>query len=135
MSRSPRRRYCKGLLQSFEAIIAILMILTVFIMYYGPIQPLPEFRGINRKLRGFEALKALDNNNELRSYAIANDTKSIESKLYNLLPRNLNYEVFVCEANCGYPNIASESLVSVVYVLAGNISSFKPVQVVLYMWD
>jgi len=124
----------KGLLQSLEAIIAILLILTVFITVYSGRDPIPEFDTINWKSRGFEALKTLDNNNLLRDVVITNSSSVIKSRLSGLLPPQLNYDVVVCERNCGKPDIQSDKLTSVIYLVSGDLNNYLPRQVILYLW-
>jgi hypothetical protein len=125
----------KGLMKSFEAVIAILIVLGVFIYFFGVAEQLPEFESINWQLKGFNSLKVLDENNQLRQYTIANNTQAIENQLFSLLPTELNYKVVVCGATCENPEIAAEKLTSVSYFIAGDISNFQPRQIVLYMWS
>ncbi|MDI6798499.1 MAG: hypothetical protein QMD12_00670 [Candidatus Aenigmarchaeota archaeon] len=124
----------KGVLQTLEAVIAILMTLTFFVIFFAPREGLPEFETISWKLRGFNALKILDKNNELRQYAMANNTQAIKERLQYLLPSNLNYEVVICEQSCPNPNIEAEKLASVNYIIAGNLTSIRPILIVLYVW-
>ena len=124
----------KGLLQSLEAIIAILAIVTVFVTVYSGKSPIPEFDTINWKVRGFDALKALDNNNMLRDVVVTNSTSALKDRLSGLLPSQLNYDVVICERNCGQPDIQSDKLTSVTYVIAGDLNNYLPRQIILYMW-
>lgn len=124
----------KGISQSLEAIIAILMILTIFVISYSSKESLPEFETVSWKLKGFNSLKVLDENNELREYALANNTLAIKERLQSLLPTYLNYEVVVCDETCPILNIESEKLVTVSYFISGNTNTFDPKQIVLYMW-
>lgn len=124
----------KGLLKSLEAVIAILMILTVYVTFFAPKEPLPEFETINWRVRAFNALTILDENNELRLYALANDTTTIENKLQNLLPVERSYHVVVCNETCLTPNITADKITSVTYFIAGRIGNIQPKQVVLYVW-
>lgn len=124
----------KGILQSLEAVIAVLMILTTFVVLFAPREGLPEFETVSWKLRGFNSLKALDDNNELRMYALTNNTQTINEKLQSLLLSNMNFDVRICNQTCVNPNITAERIVSVSYLIAGNTSNFGPREIVLYMW-
>lgn len=124
----------KGLLQSLEAIIAILMILTVFITVYSGRDTIPEFDTINWKTRGFEALKTLDNHNRLRDVVITNSTSVLKDRLSEILPSQLNYEVVICERDCGKPDIQSDKLTSVIYLVSGDLNNYLPRQIILYLW-
>jgi len=117
-----------------EAVIAILMILTVVVIYFGSNESFPEFESVSRGMRGFYALKVLDQSNKLRSDAIENNTKSIENNLRPLIPGEINFQVFVCQTACGKPSAQTESMVSVTYLISGDIDNFKSRQILLYMW-
>ena len=124
----------KRLLQSLEAIIAILVILPVFITFYSGRDSVPEFDTINWKLRGFEALKSLDSNNMLRDAVVTNSTSAIKDRLSSLLPSQLNYEIVICDRNCGKPAVQSDKLTSVTYILSGDLNIYMRRQIILYLW-
>lgn len=124
----------KGMLKTLEAVIAILMILTVFFIYFGSKGVFPEFSTLNTEWKGFYALKNLDESNKLRSDALANNTVSIQNNLQPLLPPEVSYQVFICQTNCGKPAVNSEKMISVTYFIAGDIDNYSPRQIILYMW-
>lgn len=110
------------------------MILTTFVIYFGSKESFPEFETINREMRGFYALKILDQNNKLRSDVIANNTKNIENNLRSLIPAEVNFQVFVCQTACGKTTTQSENMMSVTYLISGDIDDFKTRQIILYTW-
>jgi hypothetical protein len=122
------------MMQILESIISILLIVSIFLIYYSPNEKLPEFDTINWRLRGASVLKSLDDNGELRSYVLANDVTTIKSKLSSILPVNLNYDVVLCDRTCSKPAMSSEKITNVVYLLAGDFGNITSKQVVLYMW-
>lgn len=124
----------KGLMKSLEAVIAILMVVAVFIYFFRGGEQLPEFETINWQLKGFNSLKILDNQNQLRQYVLDDDVQTIENKLLPLLPSGVSYKVVICEATCENPGITSEKLTSVNYFITGDLANFQPKQIVLYMW-
>lgn len=124
----------KGLLKILESVIAILMILTFVVIYFGSKESFPEFESINRGIRGYYSLKVLDQTNKLRSDVIANNTLNIENNLKPLIPGEINFQVFVCQKDCGKPSVQSDKMISVVYLVAGDINNFQPRQILLYMW-
>jgi len=124
----------KGILKILEAIIAILIIFTVFIMYYGAKDSMPEFQTINWQLKAYKALDSLKNTNDLRSYVLANNSLAIENKLRPLMPTDANYQVVVCDVACGKPNVVTEKMISINYMIAGDVNIFQPRQIVVYMW-
>ncbi len=124
----------KGIMQTLEGVIAVTMILTIIIVFYGPKQQLPDFTTITWKLRGFESLKALDTSNELRPDVMVNNTASIEAKLAAMVPADIDYTVVVCKSSCGKPDIDADKIVSVTYLIAGRMGNIESRQVILYMW-
>ncbi|MFH8086471.1 MAG: hypothetical protein QW609_01455 [Candidatus Aenigmatarchaeota archaeon] len=110
-----------------EAMIATSLILIFLILVFVLEEPKTE---IDLKEIGLKALKSLDQNDELRKYALENDTESIKSKLRDLIPYQLNYEVFVCEETCSKIDFEGEK-VRIDYILAGNFGKFKPLEIVL----
>jgi len=124
----------KGIIQSLEAVISILMVLTFFAVFFMAREPFPEFETVNWKMKGINSLKALDETNRLREYVLADNILSINRSLQDLLPSNMNFDVRICDASCVNPNISAEKVVTVSYLIAGNVSSFEPREIVLYMW-
>lgn len=124
----------KGLLKTLEAVIAILMVLTAFFIYFSSNEIFPEFYSINTEWRGFYALKILDETSKLRSDVLANNTANIQNNLQSLLPPETNYQVVICQTFCSKPTVESEKMVSVTYILAGDLDNYSPRQIILYMW-
>lgn len=124
----------KGLLKSLESIISILIVFIVFVVYFASKQSPPEFETINWQLKGLYALRSLDQGNELRQYALANSSQAIENELIPLVPPEINIKVVVCQLYCEKPDVQSEKIVSVSYLIAGDVNDFRPRQIILYMW-
>jgi hypothetical protein len=124
----------KGLLKSFESIIAVLMIVTVFLILFRSGEINPDIEVVTWKYKGFDALKSLDDNNKLATWTLSNDTSSIETALLSLLPLGLNYDVVVCTQTCPSVSISSEKIVSVNYFVTGNTTDIDPREVILYLW-
>src|SRR3990172_9730125 len=116
----------KGMLQSLEAVIGILLITSVIVTVYARDIQFPEFEDVNLKLRGFAALQTLDNTGELRKSVVLNDTITVENKLVDLMPPQLNLKVIFCERECATPNIAADKLMSVTYLVAGDANNISP---------
>jgi hypothetical protein len=122
------------MLRTLEVVIGIGMITTIFLIFYSGAQDLPEFDIVNWKIKGFTALNTLNENNELRNYVLANNTLGLKNRLSHLLPKNLNLEVVICELDCEKPEIGSEKIASVSYLVAGKVNQFGPKQVILFLW-
>ncbi|MGC8812237.1 MAG: hypothetical protein ACP5O8_01465 [Candidatus Aenigmatarchaeota archaeon] len=113
-----------------EAIVAIFLIIMFLLVVFS--QEEIETKADLKEI-GLKALKILDQNDELRKYAMANDTETIKNKLSNLLPYQVSYEVYVCKDYCLIPS-SGEEIASVSYLLAGNFGSLEPREVILRMW-
>lgn len=125
----------KGIMKTLEAIITILMVMVAYILIFSvPVSP-PDFESINLQLRAFNSLRALDANNELRSYVINNDNTTIKNKISSLIPTNVNLFVAICSSSCVGPPTNIQGIVSVEYIVAGDIAKYNPMQVIVYMWS
>ncbi|MEM5854321.1 MAG: hypothetical protein QW228_08200 [Candidatus Aenigmatarchaeota archaeon] len=124
----------KGLLKSFEALIAIFLVIGAYFALFGSGEKIPELEVILWKTRGFEALRTLDMENKLSTLALSNDTQSIEKELETLLPIGLEYKVLICEESCPSFSVNSEKVVSVSYFISGNVTHLEPREVLLYLW-
>ena len=122
------------MLRSLEAVIAILMISTIFIVFYQAFGVLPEFESVNWKIIGYNSLKSLDRTLGLMQDVLTNNVTSIQNKLNSMLPVTVNYTVKICGVSCDSPGISSTKIASVSYIVAGYQDQYLPRQVVLYMW-
>ena len=121
-------------MKTFEALIAILLITTFFVVYYSTRDTLPEFDTVNRQIRGFDALKSLDESNKLRGYVTSNDVTGLTAALESLMPANLFYRVIICNPDCTAPTLPSQKATSVAYFVGGDVNSISPKLVVVYIW-
>jgi hypothetical protein len=125
----------KGMTKVLEAAIAILMVLVIYVTIFSSPITTPDFESINIQLRAFNALKSLDQNNELRALVLQNDTVDISNKLSPLMPASINYQVSICGLTCTAPVINSTRSFSVNYIISGDYGNFNPEQVIVYMWS
>jgi hypothetical protein len=124
----------KGVTQSLEAVITILMVLTIFALIFTSRQANPQSELARWKLMGFNAVKSLDEDGQLRYYVLANDTQAIKEKLGGLMPAGVDFDVFICGSTCALPNASAERIASASYLLAGDAGNFSPKELVLYIW-
>lgn len=122
-------------MKTFEAVIGTSIIMIAFIALYGPGETLPDIESSNWKQIGISSLQALDSANKLRYDAMNNNTASIEGKLQNYIPANLDYLVLVCETNCSVPTINAERSTSVHYLISGDANNSTLREISLYMWS
>jgi len=125
----------KGIMKVLEVVITVLMVLVVYLLVFSsPVLP-PDFESINIQLKAFYSLQVLDQNNQLRSYVLTDNTTAIETNLVGLLPSSVNYQVEICGVACTAPQVNSTRLFSVNYIVAGSIGNYNPNQVIIYMWS
>ena len=125
----------KGIMKTLEAVIAILMVLVVYVIIFSATVLPPDFTTINDQLTAFTSLKVLDQSNQLRKYVLENDTTTIANELSSLMPSGLSYQVAICTTVCAAPAINSTNIFSVGYIVSGDLGSFAPRQVIVYMWS
>lgn len=128
----------KAILYSLESAIAITMILFIIVILFQKPPSQPEFYRINYKIKAFNGLKTLALTGELRKHVMENDVVSIENKLSSYIPESLNYTVVIFNENTNItemPSITGEKeVVSVNYLLAGDIDDYRPKDVRIYLW-
>jgi len=123
------------MLKTLEAVLAILLIATVFIVFYQTLGPLPDFETIGWKIIGYNNLKTLDRNLGLRQEVQTGNTSAIIAKIANYMPATVNYIVSICSVSCTAPLINASRVISVSYIIAGYRDNYNPNQVILYMWS
>jgi hypothetical protein len=124
----------KSQLKTIEASISAIILLSFLVFLFSFSQSVPELESLNLKLSVMKALQALDKNNELRQYVYANDTKTIEDKLYPYIPRNYNFKVLICKNGCNY-SIEAKNIFSVSYFLSTDLKNFEEREVAVYVWE
>ncbi|MBI5872045.1 hypothetical protein HZB88_03080 [archaeon] len=124
----------KGILKSLEAAIALITVLG-FVIWYFNLQPAQvDLESVDWRLKGLNALKAVDNRNELRKYILANDTTSLQAELSPYFPSTINYTVIVCTTTCPSVSFTTEKVYSVSYFVAGDFGNITSREVMLYVW-
>ncbi len=124
----------KGIMHMVEAIIAIIMILSFLIVLRAKIQPI-EDTGREQAI-AFEALQSLDKQGILRSYAIEEDYAGLDTQADQVIPADFSHATRLCYAGerCVGNALPDKNVYTAAYVIAGNETTFKPVQVLLHVW-
>jgi len=122
----------KGFSKILEVLISIIFLIIAYFTFFYPWRV--SEKGEILKLKGMQALKSLDDSGVLDNLAFAYEEEKIEELLAPFLPSNLNYKVLVCDGDCSYPEINSEKVVSVFYLIAGNYTHLEPREILLYIW-
>lgn len=126
----------KGILKTFEVIIALASIMLAFVALYTGDEQLPELETVTWRSQGMNALQSLDYANQLRYDAMNNNTAAIQSRVSPFLAANVNVMVLVCGAGpCAVPNITAERSTSVSYLISGEPNNSTSRDITLYMWS
>ena len=125
----------KGQLYTLEAAIAVFIIFSFLLLFYKT-PPSPEFKTINYKLRVYDALTTLDESGELRKDVMKKNVSSIEEKLSPYIPTNYTVVIFNKTSNItAKPSfVDKENVISLGYLLAGDVDEYKPREVKVYLW-
>ncbi|MFH0889968.1 MAG: hypothetical protein V1836_02375 [Candidatus Aenigmatarchaeota archaeon] len=127
-------RIAKGQMHMIEAIIAVSMILTFLILLRAKLTPV-EDTGIEQAL-AFQALNSLDKGGLLRSYAINENYTGLDAEVNAVIPSEFSHAIRFCYLGerCIGGALPDKNIYTAAYVIAGNETNFKPVQVLLHMW-
>jgi len=121
----------KGLSFTFEAILAGFLILSSLLFFFKA-PNLGDTSTVGVSEMGYDCLRSLDENNELREYAMNNDNVSIGNKLQHCL--DINYTVQICRDVCNSVAApANQTVVVSNYFIAGD-KDIDPLYVKLNMW-
>jgi len=127
----------KGQMYTLEAVIAVIILLSFLIFLWKFPVIITEDERINYKLKLLNALKALDEANELREDVINGNISSLKSKLSSFIPTYLNFSITIFNETINVtskPKIQDSDVISVSYFISGNIGEFEPREIVVYLW-
>lgn len=113
-----------------ESIFSVI-ILIAFLISLGTIYIIPPSEP-NMSLKGYEILKNLDDQNELRSYAVDNDWSGLNSIItiagYNHTIKICNYQ-----GTCSGGEALGDSIWTSIYLISGD-SAYQPKEIRLLIW-
>jgi hypothetical protein len=125
----------KGQMQTIEALISIAIISFIVFLLYFITPTSQEVTQINKKIDAYNALKILDQAGNLRQYALQANTTRIEELLLPFLKSNYKVVLYNQTANITeIPKIESKSIASVSYIISGDLSGYKPIEIRVYLW-
>lgn len=127
----------KGQMYTLEAAIAVIILLSFLIFLWKfPITATVDEK-YNYKLKVLNALKTMDEAGQLRGDVMKGDVSSVESKLYPFIPDFINYSVVIFNETTNItskPKIQDSDVISVSYLISGDIGEFNPREIVVYLW-
>jgi len=129
-----KNKNLKGIMHTVEAVIAIVMILSFLLLLRSKLQPV-EDTGREQAIAA-QALKALDEQNNLRSYAIDENHLGLNTQAHAVVPPEFNHTTRLCYSGdrCVGDTLPNRNIFTASFVIAGNQTYFKPVQVLLHVW-
>ncbi len=129
-----RNKKLKGMMHMIEAIIAILMIMGFLLVLRSKLQPATDTG--NEQAIASQALQVLDEQNVLRSYAIDENHLGLNTQADQVVPTDFNHTVRFCYSGdrCVGDALPDKNVFTASYVIAGNVTYFKPVQILLHLW-
>lgn len=128
----------KGTYYTIEAVIAILMIVTIFLLLYKTSPPNPEIDVANVKTQIYDGLDNLKSKGSLREQALDNNATGIKNDLDDFLPLNIELDVTIY--NQSFNNVTQthseqvEDTVSVSYFIAGDVGNYTPKEIRVHAW-
>jgi len=124
----------KGMMHMIEVIIAITMILSFLVILRSTLDP-TEDTGREQAM-AFQAMQSLDRQGILRSYAIDEDYLGLNTEVDQIIPDDFNHSVRFCYMgeNCIGDALPDRNIFTASYVIAGNATNFKPVEILVHIW-
>lgn len=129
----------KGIVFLIEAVISIVLILSMIILILQTAERLSGLSIANYKLRIYEILTALERKGNLRQYAVSSDVAAINSNLDPFIPNNINFYTVIFNSTTNISSIpdfqGEKNVVSVDYLVAGDFNDYNPLIVTVFLWD
>ena len=128
----------KGMYYTIEAMVAILLIVSVFFLLFSTQQKSPEVGRANIKNDIYKALETLDSKGSLINQTLNNDATAIKNDLSSFLPVNIQLNVAIY--NKSFNNLTSEvtdqllDVIGVSYYLAGDVGNYTPKEIRVHAW-
>ena len=125
----------KGQINTIEALISIAIIgVIIFLLYFrAPVSI--EVTQLNQKLDAYNALKILDQTQNLRYYALQKNATKIEELLLPFLKSNYKVALFNRTSNITeIPEIDAKNIAVLSYFIAGDVANYQPIEIRVYLW-
>ena len=125
----------KGVSFTFEAAIASVLLLSVIIFFFKPLQS-SQASEVNHKVAAYNGLKILEEAGGLRENVLDNNAIAIKNDLSTYISY-LSYDVAIFNKTSNLtaiPSISSKDVISVSYVLAGDVGNYSAKEVRVFLW-
>lgn len=122
----------KGYIQTLEAVIAAIIILSALVYIFSLRATIPEN---SLYPNAYSCLKSLDDNGKLRYYAYNSLEDSLRNELRNCLPPLAEFNVRICKTNdCSYEVPQNKTVALTSYLISGDVE-FQPNLINLWVWS
>jgi hypothetical protein len=125
----------KGISLTFEAAIASILLLSVIIFFFKPLQS-SQTSEVNHKVAAYNGLKISDEAGGLRENALENNATAIKNDLSAYISY-LDYDVAIFNKTSNLtavPSISLKDVISVSYFLAGDVGNYSASEVRVFLW-
>lgn len=122
----------KGYLKTIEVVLAA-VITSIFLLYI-----MPQFTGSEDQNEGFEILKEIRSDEDLRGFVLTNigcynstESNTLNTKIQEHLPESYSYVICIDDI---YSDFVGDRLFIDSIYIASNLSIYKPRILRLYYW-
>ncbi|MBI2084033.1 MAG: hypothetical protein HYT70_00225 [Candidatus Aenigmarchaeota archaeon] len=128
----------KGTYYTIEAALAVLLVVSIFLLLFLAPQKNPEIDRANAKTSIYKGLETLDSKGSLREQALSNNATAIKNDLDDFLPFNIQISVAIY--NKSFSNLTAEvadqpvDIVGVSYYIAGDVGNYTPKEIRVHGW-
>ena len=128
----------KGTYYAIEAVIAIFLVMSIFLLLFLAPQKNPEVERANVKNDLYKGLETLNSKGSLRNQTLNNDATAIKNDLDDFLPLNIQLNVAIY--NKSFSNLTAEvadqttDTTGVSYYIVGDIGNYTPKEIRVHAW-
>lgn len=128
----------KGTYYTIEAVVAVFLIVSIFLLLFATPQKNPEIERANIKNDIYKGLETMDSKGSLRNQTLNNDATAIKNDLNTFIPLSIQLNVAIY--NKTFNNITTEvtdqttDIIGVSYYIAGDIGNYTPKEVRVHAW-
>ena len=128
----------KGVYYTIEAVVAIFLVVSIFLLLFLTPLKNPEIDRANIKNDAYKGLEILNLKGSLRNQTLNNDATAIKNDLDDFLP--IAVQINVAIYNKSFNNLTTEvteqttDTIGVSYYIAGDIGNYTPKVVRVHVW-
>jgi hypothetical protein len=130
------RHSSKGYIYTLEVLVAVSIILITIVLVFSTTPEEAETELAIMKQSAYDALYYLDKSDDLRRIVSTEGVKQLEKNLTDILPKNIKFDVIICQATCtaGSQVPSNRPVVVMDYYISGYQEMFINKKVRLWAW-